>query len=153
MGLSARESDAYFGLKGGSMRIVLAALIGALALSACSSSIKQVNPVTTLEVKRICIIENPRVIFDFVGAYRKALEERGIQVQVLPDTATLKACPLTSKYTANLRWDLVTYLSYAEISVYSEGQPVGRAIFTAGQTRFFSTDDKIKELADELFKR
>jgi hypothetical protein len=121
-------------------------------LSGCSTATKQVNPVAAGEVKRICIIENPRVSFDFLGVYRKTLEGRGVQVEVLPSFAGVSACPVTSRYTANYRWDLVMYLSYAEITVYREGQPAGRAMFSAGTDRFFATDTKIKELIDELFK-
>jgi hypothetical protein len=128
-------------------------LLAVATLSACSTATKQVNPVSAGELKRICIIENPRVSFDFLGVYRKTLEGRGLQVEVLPSSAALNACPLTSRYTANYRWDLVMYLSYAEITVYREGQPAGRAMFTAGADRFFATDTKIKELIDELFTR
>lgn len=133
------------------MRTVFAALVAALALSACAT--KQVSPVAMLEVKRICIIENPRVKFDFLGAYRRALEERGFQVEVFPEPAPLSVCPVISRYTANWRWDLVLYLAYAELRVYNNQQPAGRAVFNARSSRFITTEGKIKELVDELFPR
>lgn len=133
------------------MRIVLAALCAGLALGGCST--KQVTPVAMPEEKRICIIENPKVIHDFKGAYQRALEERGFQVEVFPDATPLSVCRMTTRYTANWRWDLTLYLAYAELRVYNAGQPAGRAVFHGRSSRFFTTEGKIKELVDELFPK
>lgn len=133
------------------MRIVLAGFIAALGLAACATS--HVSPVAKFETKRICVIENPRVRGDFLNAYRKALEHRGLQVQLFPETAQLDACPLTSKYVAFFWWDMVFYMRQAQIDVYSEGKPAGRASFDAQGSRFFSTEEKVKELVDRLFPR
>lgn len=133
------------------MRLETTVLIAALALAGCAS--KQVSRVDTRGETRVCIIENPRVLHDFLGAYRRALEERGFTVEVLPETARPTACPITTMYTAHWRWDLVLYLASADLRVYRDGVQAGRAVHAARQSRFFAAEDKIKELVNELFPR
>lgn len=133
------------------MKAILIASLVALALSACAT--RQVNPVYMQEEKRVCIIENPRVLHDFLGAYRRTLEGRGFQVEVFPETANASVCPVTTMYTANWRWDMVLYLAYAELRVYKDGKPAGRAIHNARGSRFITAEGKIQEMVDELYKR
>ena len=82
-----------------------------------------------LEVKQVCIIENPRVRADFLEAYRKALQDKGYQADVIPEGSSLGACPVTSKYVAYWAWDLVLYMTSAQLDVYRDGRPAGRALF------------------------
>jgi len=131
-----------------SMKRMAMVLMGALALGACARM--QVTSVA-LEEKRVCIIENPRVKFDFIGAYRRALEERGFAVEVLPETASLTACPVTSRYIGYYRWDLVMYLASGEIQVFRGGQPAGRAVYTARSSRT-SAEIVIRDMVAEIFK-
>lgn len=131
------------------MRIVLAALCAALLLGACST--KQVTPVAIPEEKRICIIENPKVLHDFLGAYRRALEARGFQVEVIGPASQPSACPMTTAYVGFWRWDLVLYLAYAELRVYKGGQPAGRAVYNARSSRS-GAEGTIKGMVDDLFK-
>jgi hypothetical protein len=133
------------------MKATFAALAAALAACACAST--RVTPVDMQGVTRVCIIENPRVKFDFLGAYRRALEERGFQVEVHPETTRLSVCPVTSRYTANWRWDLVLYLAYAELRVYRDARPAGRAIFNARSSRLIAAEATINDLVDGLFRR
>jgi hypothetical protein len=133
------------------MRTVLAGFIAALGLAACATS--HVSPVARFETKRICVIENPKVRGDFLNSYRKALEDRGLQVQMFPETTQPDVCPVTSRYVAYFWWDLVFYMRQAEIDVYSDGKHAGRAAFDARGSRFFNTDEKVKELVDQLFPR
>ena len=132
------------------MTRMTAVLMAVVALGGCAT--KQVNPVELRGEKRICVIENPRVMHDFLGAYRRALEERGFAVEVLPETARVDACPLTTAYTGQWRWDMVLYLAYAEMRVYRDGQQVGRAVHAARSSRFISAEGKIREMANDLFK-
>lgn len=127
-----------------------AVLLAVIALGGCAT--KQVNPVEMRGEKRVCIIENPRVLHDFLGAYRRALEQRGFAVEVLPETARVNACPLTTVYTGHWRWDMVLYLAYAEMRVYRDGEQVGRAVHAARSSRFINGEEKIKEMANDLFK-
>ena len=136
--------------KGETMRI-LVALVAAGVLAGCASS--QVSPVAKLEAKRICVIENSKVRGDFITAYRKALMDRGFEIQMLPETAQLDACPVTSRYVAYFWWDMVFYMRNAQIDVYTDAKPAGRATFEAGGSRFFSTEEKVKELVTQLFPR
>lgn len=135
-------------------RRVCAVLVAALALGLGACATKQVSPVGgAIEVKRICVIENPRVRLDFLVSYKKALEERGLHVEVFPETAHLSICPVTTQYTANWRWDMVLFLAYADLQIYNDGRTAGRAVFDARGSRFISAEGKIKEMVDDLFKR
>ena len=132
------------------MKIILAALFPVLALGACST--KQVSPVAMHEEKRICIIENPKVLHDFLGAYRRALEERGFQVEVVAPASPPSTCPVTTTYVGFWRWDLFLYLAYAELRVYKGGQPAGRAVYNARSSRT-GAEGTINDLTNDLFKR
>ena len=106
-----------------------------------------------MTLKKICVVENPRVQKDFLDAYTKALSERGYEVQVFPKTPPTSQCPLTSRYTATWAWDLVFYMAYAELRVYRDGNPAGRAEFRARGSRLIDTESKVKELVDQLLPR
>jgi hypothetical protein len=84
------------------------------------------------------------------------LAAKSIPMKTLSDDATIDACPLTSTYTANYRWDFAWYLWYAEIKVYRNAALVGEAIYdvTWGGLRldkFADIEDKIRELVNDLF--
>ena len=106
-----------------------------------------------IAVKKICVVENPRVQKEFLEAYTKALGERGYQVQVFPKTPPASQCPLTSRYTATWAWDMVPYMAYAELRVYRDGNPAGRAEFRARGSRFIDAESKVKELVDQLLPK
>jgi hypothetical protein len=128
-----------------------AAALAALALLGACAGAKHVTPVGELPEKRVCIIENPKVMHDVAGALRRALEERGYAVEVLPAATAAGACPVTARYVAFWRWDLVLYVAHAEIRVYKSGNPAGRAVYQARGARR-GGDSVIKELVDDLFK-
>lgn len=133
-------------------------LIAALALYGCGSAPRQaVTPVANLEGREVCILENLRVNSDFLDAYKKALENKGYVTRVLPTTARIDACPITSRYRALWNIDLLPYMSYAEIIVYGGSKTTGRAVYDAtgvGATmsKFISAETKITELVNQLFK-
>jgi hypothetical protein len=104
-------------------------------------------------LKRICIIENTRVKNDFLEPYRSALLARGYEVEVFPKTPPSSQCPLTTRYVAYWSWDLVLYLQYAELRVYRDGKPAGRAEFRARSSRFIDTEATVKQLVDQLFPK
>jgi hypothetical protein len=139
------------GRDGGDVKKTSLALIGALGLAACATS--KVSPVASLETKQICVIENPKVRASFLDSYRKALEERGYTVRVLPETARLSSCPVTSTYVAYWWWDIVLYMRHAQLEIYQDEKLAGRAVFEAGQSRLFTDDGKIKELVAQLLPR
>ncbi len=128
-----------------------------LAVAACSIK-QQVRPVGLTERgdNEICIRENPTVRQGFLEAYRSRVESKGFRVRLLKADAGVTACPLTSTYTANWRWDLALYMAYAEILVYRNGEVIGRAYYDAigggGRLdKFINATTKINELVDELF--
>lgn len=127
------------------------ALIASLALCACATSrVQPVPQAALLQEKRICVLENPRVRAEFLDAYRAALSGRGYDVVVLKKAAPADHCPLTSRYTAHWAWDMVLYLSYAELNVYRDGAQAGRAEFRARGSRFIDAETKVKELVNQL---
>ena len=137
-------------------RVIVPLLVG-LALVACS--IKQnVRPVTPadLATREICIRENKTVREGFLEAYRQALESKGFSVRVLDPDAGIRACPLLTTYTANWRWDLALYMAYAELTVFRDGNEIGKATYDAlmgggRMDKFIKADEKVRELVNQLF--
>jgi len=147
-------------LKGKVWKMVLKHLglviVMGLFFSACS--IKQkVQPINIdLEEKKVCIIENKAVKKGFLVAYKKALEEKKYKVEVLDKNTSLNSCKVSSEYTANWSWDLVVYMEFAEIKVFTDGKIVGEAVYdsrggSATMSKFIDAETKVKELVGELF--
>lgn len=129
--------------------------VAALLLAGCSIT-QEVKPVTALDGKEICVIENPAVRAGFIEAYKRSLSAKGFAVKQLPASATTTACPVTSTYNANWRWDLALYLAYAELRIYSNGKAAGEAKYDAlsgsgNLSKFIEADKKIDELVNLLF--
>ena len=126
-----------------------------LMLFGCSIS-QQVDPVPRMETQNICIIENPDVRVGFIEAYRSALDSKGFQTKMLMKSSLPDDCPVTSTYTANWRWDLLFYMAFADITVYTNGLRVGRAVYdslggSGNPAKFINAENKIRELVDLLF--
>ena len=126
-----------------------------LALLGCAIH-QRVEPVPRLESREICIVNNPNVREGFLAAYQGALTAKGLQTKLLDQSAPPDACPLTSTYTANWRWDLAFYMAFADITVFSNGKKVGRAVYDSlggggNLSKFINAEEKIKELVDLLF--
>lgn len=132
--------------------LVAALSCSALVAGGCSSGRSHVSPVSISSGSEICIIDNPRVRADFLQAYQQALVSRGYAAKVIQSTSSLGACPVTSKYVAYWQWDVVMYMSSAEISVYRDGRPAGRALFDARGSHFTSVEDKVREMVAQLYK-
>ena len=133
-------------------------LVLLLSIALASCAIKQnVRPVELFEGKEVCIVENPAVKqAGFLATYQRTLTEKGYRVRVMPAGSAVTVCPVTSTYTANWRWDLALYLAYADISVYSNGQPAGQAIYDSlrggfNLGKFVHGETKIVELVNQLF--
>jgi len=84
-------------------------------------------------------------------------ESKGLSVRVLDPGAGISACPLLTTYSANWRWDLAMYMAYAEMTVYRDGNEVGKATYDAlmggGRVdkKFIKADEKVRELVNQLF--
>ena len=137
-------------------RAIMPLLVG-LALVACSikQNVKAVTP-ADLATREICVRENKTVREGFLEAYRQALESKGFSVRVLDPDAGIRACPLLTTYTANWRWDLALYMAYAELTVFRDGNEIGKATYDAlmgggRMDKFIKADEKVRELVSQLF--
>jgi hypothetical protein len=136
-------------------------LLLAVLLAACSikQEVKPVMPADLPAARELCVRENPAVRPGFLDAYRRALESKGFAVRMVPATGGITECPLLSTYSASWRWDFTMYMAYAEMAVYRDGQPIGKATYdslTGGgrvDKKFINADDKVRELVDQLFPR
>ena len=136
-------------------------LSGALlaVLTGCGSVPQQkVVPITlsNSEPHEICFVANPAVRGDFLEAYKEAVSNKGLRVKVISERAAVTACPLTTTYIANWRWDLAWYMAYANIKVYRNGRLEGEALYDslqagASTSKFVQAKAKIQELTDRLF--
>lgn len=133
------------------------ALVALLSLSGCAIH-QTVKPVERFDSNTVCLVQNDTVRATFLDAYERALSNRGYAIKRLESGASLIACPVTSTYTASWRWDLAMYMSYAEIVVYQNGKPAGKATYDAtrgggNMGKFIGAEKKITELVDQLFPR
>jgi hypothetical protein len=133
-------------------------LVALISIALVGCAIKQnVRPVERLEGKEVCIVENLAVKqAGFLATYQRVLTEKGYVVRVMPAASAVTVCPVTSTYTANWRWDLALYLAYADITVYSNGQQSGQAIYDSlrggfNLGKFVHGETKIVELVNQLF--
>jgi len=131
-------------------------IIGVAAMLSGCAIHQNVRPVEKMEAREVCIVENGNVRSGFIESYKRALATKGYLVRQLPASASLIECPITSTYTANWRWDLATYMAFAEIKVYNNGKPVGEAKYDAmrgggNMGKFIDADKKIVELVHQLF--
>ncbi|MFL6671921.1 MAG: Sbal_3080 family lipoprotein [Massilia sp.] len=135
-------------------RLVFAAL--ALAVLGGCAIHQTVQPVASFGGKEVCIVKNPSVRDGFLNSFTHSLTERGYTVRQLDAGSSLVACPVTAIYAANWRWDLSMYMAYADISVYNNAKPAGKATYDAtrgggNMSKFIDADKKIKELVAQLF--
>jgi len=109
-----------------------------------------------MTVEIFMIAKTKKVRQGFTGTYRAALQEKGFTVKQLPPASNPSDCHLSTQYMARWKWDLALYMSYAEITVYEDGRPAGKALYDARKaglalTKFISAEDKIRELVNALF--
>lgn len=125
-------------------------------LSGCSIS-TTIKPVDS-KISSLCILRNPKVLMDgFLPELKTQIEQYNISTIIVDDYSNSE-CKTKLEYTANWRWDIVMYLSYAELNVYENSTLLGRAIYDArwGSGRpdkFGPTANKLKTLTNPLFKK
>lgn len=136
---------------------ILLLLLVSLLITACSIK-QEITPVPgPLETDEICIIRNPAVYKEgFLEAMQQALKDRGYTPRVLSREAKeLSDCKYNINYTANWRWDLALYMSYAKIDVINNNTVVGTALYDANMgggnfSKFINGTKKVRELVDQL---
>lgn len=128
-----------------------------LFLSACSIR-QDVTPSTEqIETDEICIVNNPAVRHGFLEAMQKTLADRGYKPMVFnKDDKDLDACKYNIIYTANWRWDLAMYMSYAKIDVIHNNRVIAAALYDANHgggnpKKWIKGDNKVNELVSQMF--
>ncbi len=135
-----------------------AVLLVAAGLAGCSIT-QNVTPVALDLPKDLCLVQNSEVVQDaFHGVLVQVLERKGFAVRTLPDKTPVDACPLLATYEAIYRWDMAIYLARADLRVFSQGKPAGRAEYDslgggANMSKFIRTEPKLTELVDQLFAK
>ncbi|MBE0474613.1 MAG: hypothetical protein IBX54_10565 [Rhodoferax sp.] len=133
----------------------LLAFILVASVSGCAIH-QRVDPVAQLDDRAVCLVKNPAVRETFGAELSKALRRKDLTVREVAAPADEKSCPVVVTFTANWRWDLAMYMSYAEINVLNNGKPTGKAVYDAtrgggNMSKFIQAKAKINELVDQLF--
>lgn len=101
-----------------------------LLLGGCTQiNVAPVDP--ALRITHVCIEKNPKVrVSDFLSVLRKGFYRHGITTEVYSPHSGWgePACDYILRYTALRSWDVVPYLSHAELSLWDRH---GRLIATA----------------------
>lgn len=88
--------------------------LGLVWLTGCTAV--QVQPLASAPAQ-MCIEENPKVqVSDFVPVMREGFSRHGIATQLYRQPLPAE-CEYVINYTARRSWDVVTYLSVAEINI------------------------------------
>lgn len=125
--------------------------VGMALLAGCAGS--SVQPVEKgLKLKEVCIIKNDKVI---VPRFAEAVADRFAYHQIrtkMVTEAEASSCKTTATYTANMRWDVVRYLSNGEVTLWQNGKQLGKAHYRyrGGFSHWKSTESKMNPLIDEM---
>lgn len=126
-----------------------------IALVGCTAV--TVKPVDNMaELLHVCIQENPKVqVTDFVPVVQRGFERHGVSSEVV--TGALPGhCEYVLTYSALRSWDVVTYLSQAELSLKRSGREVASAHYHLRNkgglalNKWKGTQAKIDPVMDEL---
>ena len=139
------------------MKTTTVAVCAVMLLTGCAIK-QQVRQAESLQGNQVCLIEQPRVKEGFKASVNRSLVALGYTVRELPSGSSITSCTIAMTYTANWRWDLATYMAYAEIRVYQDGRPSGEAIYDStrgggNMNKFIDADKKINELVTRLMPR
>ncbi|SOZ97428.1 putative lipoprotein [Cupriavidus taiwanensis] len=106
----------------------------------------------------LCVVVNPVSGNDFVEDFLSSLRRRNFEVKVLQAQTSIAACPMVALYTARSAWYWNTYLNNADITVFLNGDRVGKAIYNANRSagglnlsNFVQPSSKLDELVEQLF--
>jgi hypothetical protein len=128
---------------------------GLISIASCAIN-ENVDPLPVSQMKEICLMENKGVHMDgFLPEIVSQFERYGVTAK--PYTGDLPTtCRFHAEYTANWRWDLAMYLSYAEVRIYDGPNRVGRIEYDArlggaNMGKFGTTESKLGPMFDKLF--
>ena len=132
------------------------ALVAALSGCAITTSVK---PVASAPADAVCIEMNRDVLVpDLLGVIEAGFKRNGYATQVVDQSPA--QCPVRVTYTASRRWDGVSFLSDADISMFRDRELIGQATYQlpagvfggggANPNKWKSTAFKIDPLLDQM---
>ncbi|SDD12548.1 hypothetical protein SAMN05216345_106101 [Cupriavidus sp. YR651] len=105
-----------------------------------------------------CVITNQVNGNAYLEDFAASLRARNFEVKMLPPYASVASCPMTATYTAQRQTFLTPFLVSADITVFRNGERVGKAIYNANRSaggvnlsHLIQPGMKIEELVDQLF--
>ncbi len=107
----------------------------------------------------VCIGENPKVVVDdFLTILRAGFRRHGISTR-MHTGAPPADCEFTLSYDARQSWDMVSYLSHAELRLEHRGDQIAYATYHlrgrggyALYSKWKSTASKMNPVIDKLLK-
>jgi hypothetical protein len=123
----------------------------------CGCSIKQqVRPVALGGQTHMSIVRNPAVRATFLEATRRALTDKGLEVEVVENETDVTPDDFALTYLAHWNWDVSLYMWYCEFKVYRNGRLEGQAMYDSGggdanPAKFINAEEKVRRLIDLLF--
>ena len=132
-----------------------------VSLSACGSTTRVRALHHSKQVQLVCIERNDKVkVDDFEDVLQEVIREHGLETTVFDNDTPPKACDVVLEYTALRSWDLVPYLSHAELWLKDkDGRMLGHAKYHINggswnftPTKWTGTETKIRPVVEELFE-
>jgi len=137
------------------MRIAVLSLV--LFATACTNI--RVRPIdrTAHQITHLCIRENPKVIVpNFLNIVKDQFAQHQITTEVFSADKPPGTCVYTLDYTANMTWDMSTYMYHAELQLRK-----GDELISAGNydlrnggglslAKWASTESKMKPVIDQM---
>lgn len=126
-------------------------------IAGCTSvDVRPVDP-KMHDMSFVCIQRNPKVmVSDFLDVLEEGFARHRVEARVF-DGKLPKYCEYRLGYTARRSWDIVPYLSYAELLLVKQKQIIGRATYkhiggslSWAPTKWFGTRTKMDPVIDEL---
>lgn len=133
--------------------------VALLLLAGCTSV--QVQPVAKeINLKHVCIRENPKVkVDDFLAVLKDGFNRHHITTEVITHEVPAN-CEYILSYTALRSWDIAPYLADAELTLENrDGQRIAHAMYhlvsggwDLNPTKYQGTKTKMDPVIDELLK-
>lgn len=116
------------------------------------------NRVVGADGSLFCVITNQVAGNAYVEDFANALRARNFEVKLLPPYSSVASCPMTAVYAAQRQTYITPFLVSADITVFRNGERVGKAVFNANRSagginlsHLIQPGAKIEELVDQLF--
>lgn len=116
------------------------------------------NRVVGADGALFCIVTNQVNGNAYVDDFAASLRARNFEVKMLPPYSSVASCPMTATYVAQRQTYITPFLSAADITVFRNGERVGKAVFNANRSaggvnlsHLIQPGAKIEELVDRLF--